>query len=224
MTTFFFGNEKAPNVLIQAAGSHDPDAAEKEVKALRRLTSADFCLIAVQVADWNRDLSPWEAPAVFGKEGFGKDAGNTLDAVLNLCTDPGRNYIIGGYSLAGLFALWAAHQTDRFCGVAAASPSVWFPGFIGYMREHRIRTGTVCLSLGDREEKTRNPVMAAVGSCIRQADEILREQGVRTALEWNPGGHFRDADLRTARAFAWVLNETADPARSGGKAGPAPGL
>ena len=29
-----------------------------------------------------------------------------------------------------------------------------------YMKEHDIRTESVYLSLGDREEKTRNPVMA----------------------------------------------------------------
>lgn len=59
--------------------------------------------------------------------------------------------------MAGLFSLWAAYQTDTFAGVAAASPSIWFPDFLQYMKEHDIRTESVYLSLGDREEKTRNP-------------------------------------------------------------------
>ena len=59
--------------------------------------------------------------------------------------------------MAGLFSLWAAYQTDAFGGVAAASPSIWFPDFLQYMKEHDIRTESVYLSLGDREEKTRNP-------------------------------------------------------------------
>lgn len=62
--------------------------------------------------------------------------------------------------MAGLFTLWAAYQTDAFAGVAAASPSIWFPDFLQYMKEHDIRTESVYLSLGDREEKTRNLVMA----------------------------------------------------------------
>ena len=62
--------------------------------------------------------------------------------------------------MAGLFSLWAAYQTDAFAGVAAASPSIWFPDFLQYMKEHDIRTESVYLSLGDREEKTRNLVMA----------------------------------------------------------------
>lgn len=59
--------------------------------------------------------------------------------------------------MVGLFSLWAAYQTDAFAGVAAASPSIWFPDFLQYMKEHDIRTESVYLSLGDREEKTRNP-------------------------------------------------------------------
>ena len=59
--------------------------------------------------------------------------------------------------MAGLFSLWAAYQTDAFAGVAAASPSIWFPDFLQDMKEHGIRTESVYLSLGDREEKTRNP-------------------------------------------------------------------
>ncbi len=75
-----------------------------------------------------------------------------------------------------------------------------------------IRTDTVYLSLGDREEKTRNPVMATVGDRIREAHVLMKERGVNCILEWNEGNHFRDADLRTAKAFAWVLNNktTAD--------------
>ena len=76
-----------------------------------------------------------------------------------------------------------------------------------FMKTYGIRCGAVYLSLGDKEEKARNPVMAAVGDRIREAHEILTAQGVRCALEWNPGNHFRDAAQRTAKAFAWLMNE-----------------
>ena len=205
METYLFGNEPAPNTLTQPVDSHDLEGIENEVRTIRELTEADFQLIAVKVESWNRDLSPWKAPAVFGNEGFGDGATEFLDEILKLCPD-GRTCFIGGYSLAGLFALWAAYRTGRFAGTAAASPSVWFPGFPEFMRNNRIQTSAVYLSLGDREEKTRNPVMAAVGNRIREAEDILKNQGVRCRLEWNPGNHFRDADIRTAKAFAWVLD------------------
>ena len=113
---------------------------------------------------------------------------------------------IGGYSLAGLFALWAAYRTDVFCAVAAASPSLWFPDFYEFMEKNEIKTDKVYLSLGDREEKTRNPVMATVGERIRKAHVLLKERNVNCILEWNEGNHFKDADIRTAKAFAWVMN------------------
>ena len=208
MKTYEFGNPHAGIVLIQPVDDYDLEGIENEFSAITGMSGMDFRLVAVKVENWNRDLSPWEAPAVFGNEGFGGKAAETLDRILEMFRDDTRRLYIGGYSLAGLFALWAATRTDRFAGVAAASPSVWFPDFTDYRQANRIRTGAVYLSLGDREEKTRNPVMAAVGSRIRQAEEILAGQGVKTVLEWNPGNHFRDAGERTGKAFAWILNET----------------
>ena len=207
MNIFEFGNPDADTVLIQPADGHDLQGIENETALIRENCDKDFRLIAVKVNDWNRELSPWKAPAVFGKEGFGGGAPDLLGEILELCADSRRTYYIGGYSLAGLFALWAVHQTDLFRGAAAASPSVWFPGFADYMKEHRIRTGAVYLSLGDREEKTRNPVMAAVGDRIREVHALLEERGINCILEWNGGNHFRDADIRTAKAFAWVMKQ-----------------
>ena len=202
-----YGNPDASVVLLQMVDDHDLEGIETELAAIRTLTDADFYLMAIKVRSWNIDLSPWAAPAVFGKEDFGNGASDTLAEVLKHCTDQKKTYIIGGYSLAGLFALWAAYQTDVFKGVAAASPSVWFPGFLDYMRGNTIHATSVYLSLCDKEEKTKNPVMATVGSCIKEAHEHLKERGIHTILEWNQGNHFRDANIRTARAFAWTIQE-----------------
>lgn len=198
------GNPDASVVMIQMADDHDLEFIESEVREIQKLTEVDFCLIAIKVQNWNLDLSPWKAPAVFGKEGFGGGADKTLEEVLKYCSDRDKTYIIGGYSLAGLFALWAAYQIDVFAAVAAASPSIWFPGFVDFMKENEIHSKAVYLSLGDKEEKARNPVMATVGACIREASDILKEKGIKTILEWNQGNHFKDADLRTAKAFAWA--------------------
>jgi hypothetical protein len=205
MKRFEFGNPASSNVLIQMVDDHDLAVISSEVCSIK--AADDFRLIALRVEDWNRDLSPWKAPAVFGNEDFGDGAKETLSTVLAETRDEAKRYYIGGYSLAGLFALWAAYQTDRFEGVAAASPSIWFPGFVGYMEERPIRTPRVYLSLGDREARTRNPIMATVGDCIRKGCGILRAQGVQCILEWNKGNHFKDPDLRTAAGFTWMLSE-----------------
>ena len=193
-------------VLIQMVDDHDSGLMESEIAGIRSLTNRDFCLLAVPVASWNRDLSPWEAPPVFGKEGFGDGAARTLEEVLAFCGDRDKTYILGGYSLAGLFALWAACRTGVFSAVAAASPSVWFPGFIDYLKAHEMKASRVYLSLGDREERTRNPVMASVRDRIRETAGLLQASGVQTVLEWNPGNHFVDSDRRMAKAFAWAMD------------------
>ncbi len=115
--------------------------------------------------------------------------------------------ILGGYSLAGLFALWASTQTKLFYGVAVASPSVWFPGWMEFEQRHPMQAQHVYLSLGDKEEHTKNTVMAVVGDNIRTLHSRLIERGADCALEWNSGGHFKNADLRTAKAFRWTMEE-----------------
>ena len=205
MNVLEYGNPNASTVLIQPVDDHDLQEIENEVRLIRELSGADFRLIAWKVDRWNHDLSPWEAEAVFGDEGFGNGAAETLAGILELTRDSNKTYFIGGYSLAGLFALWAAFQTDVFRGVAAASPSVWFPGFVDFVKTNHIHCTAAYLSLGTKEAKTRNPVMATVGDRIRELDGILQDRGVRSTLEWNPGNHFREPDVRTAKAFAWVL-------------------
>ena len=205
--------------LIQAVDGHDLEVLDKEVDLIKELApGVPFTLAAFLIKDWNNELSPWEAPAVFGKEDFGAGAGSTLRYITETLlpwfeenSGPVHKieYYLGGYSLSGLFALWAAYQTDRFCGIAAVSPSVWFPGWESYMETHNIQTPEVFLSLGIKEEKARNKAMAAVGDNIRRQYELLRNADAvsQCILEWNPGNHFVDSDLRTAKGFAWLLNQ-----------------
>ncbi len=205
MKTYTYGDPASGTVLLQPVDDHDLSMIENEVSLIRESAGDDFCLMALRVGSWNDDLSPWKAQAVFGNEGFGGRAQDTLDEILSFARDKGKRYYIGGYSLAGLFALWAVYHTEIFAGAAAASPSVWFPGFLDHMETNAIKTGKVYLSLGDKEEKTRNPVMAKVGDCIREGHALLVQQGIRCVLEWNEGNHFREADRRTAKAFAWLM-------------------
>ena len=205
MTIYEYGTPDAAIVLVQPVDDRDMTGIEAEVAEIQRLADKDFHLLAAKVDDWNRDLSPWHAPAVFGNDDFGDGARETLAGILKLCQEEGKTYYLGGYSLAALFSLWAAYQVDTFAGVAAASPSMWFPGFVDYMKVNDLRSPNVYLSLGVKEEKAKNPVMAKVGDCIREGHTWLKEQGKNCTLEWNKGGHFRETELRTARAFGWLL-------------------
>ncbi len=205
--TYTFGNKDASIVLVQPVDEHDLGLLENEVKEIKRLVDKDFCLIAIKVNDWNADLSPWPMEAIFGNHDFKGGARKTLEEILNACLDKSKTYIIGGYSLAALFALWACYQTDVFTSVSAASPSMWYKGFIEYMSNNVPNVSNIYLSLGDKEDKACNKVMASVATKIREAHEILLKQAKNCLLEWNEGNHFKDSDLRTAKAFAWAINK-----------------
>lgn len=239
MKNIFLGERDADIVLIQPVDDHDLSGLDREYAYIREHCSKKAFLAAVLVDDWNRDLSPWEAPPVFGKEAFGAGAAETLaymqDELLpeirSRIKVPGKMpagsspasfsaappsrpeaasalsvpAIIGGYSLAAFFALWSVYQTDIFSACAAASPSVWFPGWMAYAKEHTPQTRAVYLSLGDREKKTRNPVMATVADCIQKQDALL--DVLPHTLEWNPGNHFAENEIRTAKGFVWAMEQ-----------------
>ena len=209
-TCFLYQDTEATHLLIQPIDEHDLEVLDQEVKAIKELSDKPFSLLAFMIKDWNQELTPWAAPPVFGKVPFGNGAGKTLGFITNqLLPEVQENIphlILGGYSLAGLFALWAGYQTDRFEGIAAASPSVWYPQWIDYASENKPLAKSVYLSLGDKEEKAKNPVMAQVGNAIRKQHELLTEQKINTILEWNAGNHFVDSDKRMAKGFAWLIN------------------
>ena len=212
-----YGEAHAEYLLLQMTGEHELQSMESEVAAIAQ-SAHRFLFAAIPVESWNDALSPWEAPAVWGKQGFGGNAADTLHFLAEQVIPTLRQkfdfpenvkIILGGYSLAGLFALWASTQTDLFYGVAAASPSVWFPGWMEFEQRHPMQAQHIYLSLGDKEERTKNTVMAAVGDHIRTLHSQLIERGADCTLEWNSGGHFKDADLRTAKAFRWAMEEHA---------------
>ena len=210
-----YGTDCAEYLLLQMTGEHELQSMDSEVAAIAQ-SAHHFLFAAIPVESWNDALSPWKSPAVWGKQGFGGNAGDTLRFLTEQVIPSLKQQfnlpenvkiILGGYSLAGLFALWASTQTALFSGVAAASPSVWFPGWMEFEQQHPIQAQRIYLSLGDKEERTKNIVMAAVGDNIRTLHSQLIARGADCTLEWNNGGHFKDADLRTARAFRWVMED-----------------
>ena len=209
-----YGEPDAKIVLLEMADARDGFDMGEESALLRSMTDMPFCHAVVTVTDWDRELSPWPAPPVFGKVPFGGEAKATMHRIETevLPQFRGRTLLLGGYSLAGLFALWAAYESDAFAGVAAVSPSVWYPDFYEPYAPRKPNARHIYLSLGDREEKAKNRVMATVGDRIRLFSEALAAAGTDRILEWNPGNHFADPMRRTAKGFAWLLNRIKEEA------------
>ena len=206
--------DAAKYLLIQPVDEHDIEVLDNEVSEIQDNTDKQFSLIAFKIEDWNKELSPWEAPPAFGKKSFGSGAKDTLEFIeskliptvkekYNL--DDDIKFILGGYSLAGLLSLWSAYKSNTFSGIAAASPSVWFSGWEEFMNKNTPLSSTIYLSLGDTEEKTKNKIMCAVGDNIRKQEQLLKNDNINTILEWNKGGHFSNSDLRVAKAYVWCI-------------------
>jgi predicted alpha/beta superfamily hydrolase len=215
-TCTIYESEMSEYMLVQPIDGHDLKVLSNEVQTIQSLTGKPFTLVAFEVMDWQSELTPWSAPAAFGEIPFGDGAEVTLSFIieqllpqleqLQLFDKHKMQCLLGGYSLAGLFALWAGYQTTIFEGIAAASPSVWYQGWIKYAESHQPKASSVYLSLGDKENKTKNPLMAQVADCIRKQHDLLETHGIATLLEWNSGNHFKDSDIRTAKGFAWLIN------------------
>ena len=214
---FVFADKVPEVLLIEAMDERDLEFLDREIGALKAGTNRSFALATLIIENWNQELTPWPAEPVFGKEPFGNGAPETLrlieeeliprmETLFPTLKDAER--ILGGYSLAALFALWCAYQSPYFTGIAAASPSVWYPGWMDFVRSHTPDARKFYLSLGDKEFKSRNRTMTTVENCIREYSEIRSgTEGLQTTLEWNPGNHFVDTDRRTARAFLWALSQ-----------------
>ncbi|ERK48398.1 hypothetical protein [Leptotrichia wadei] len=209
-------NENTEYVLIQPVDEHDIDVLDNEVRYISENTSKNFSLAAFKIDDWNSELTPWEMPLLRGKGNFGNEAGKTLEFIkdklipslaefMNI-QDKNVKYILGGYSLAGLFSLWSGYETNTFYGVAGVSPSVWYEGWIDFVRNAELKANNVYLSLGKLEETSKHKILSKIGDNIREYFEILKNSGIKKSiLEWNEGNHFRDSDIRMGKGFVWLI-------------------
>lgn len=211
-------NENTEYILIQPVDENDISVLDNEVKHIEENTDRNFSLVAFKIEDWNSELTPWEMPLLRGKGNFGDGAAGTLEFIKNELIpalseytnteNKEIKYILGGYSLAGLFSLWSGYQTDIFEGIAAVSPSVWYKKWIEYVEAEKPLSEKIYLSLGDTEETTKHQILSKIGENIRKQHEILeKSENVKTVLEWNEGNHFKNPDIRTAKGFLWVINK-----------------
>lgn len=210
-----FATERPEVLLIQPSARHETknDGINREVKVLATTATKGFAIVFFDTVEWAKALMPWQDEAVSRNKEVGKHAQDTLVYIEeSLVPWLHKRFgklpcIIGGYSLGGLFALWAARQSAAFCAVAAASPSLWIKGWADFADNHSLNAQLAYVSLGNREEHCRNQCMARIGDCVRHEHLTLTEQigTTATTLEWNNGGHFGEEAERTAKAFAWCI-------------------
>lgn len=104
-----------------------------------------------------------------------------------VCGSPPRT-CIAGYSLAGLFALYAMYRCDAFDRAAIISGSLWYPHFREFAAKHEMprRPDRIYLSLGDKEKKTRHPLLKTVQDNTEAIAKHYRQLGIEVTLKGIP--------------------------------------
>ncbi len=171
-----------------------------------------FNLLCVGNLNWDHDMTPWYCPPTSQKDApFTGGAEDYLRLLLNEILPEGLKRVSGtpahisiaGYSLAGLFALYALYQTDAFDRAASMSGSLWFPGFKEYVLSHDIKKKPekLYISLGDKESKTRNIYLREVQENTEIIVEHYKSNEFDVTFEMNPGNHFKDVAIRSAKGI-----------------------
>ncbi len=202
-------------LLIQPLERKEAATIDHEVSLIAKHTERSFAMAAFKIDDWHLQLTPWHDDAISRREEVGQHAEETLRFITDELLPKAESLlgrlpiVLGGYSLAGLFALWASTRTGIFDAIAAASPSVWIREWQAFASSHPTLSRLVYMSLGRKEERVRNVSMSRVGDNIRFEQQLLEQQlgPNNTTLQWNEGGHFDHMDVRTAQAYAWTLNK-----------------
>lgn len=190
---------------------------QKVFETVQAAGCPSFTLVAISDLDWNHDMVPWDSQPAFKNA---RPCTGGADDYLRLLTKEiipmAEKEIAGipcwrgivGYSLAGLFALYAIYQTDLFSRIGSMSGSLWFPGMKDYIFSHEPKRWPDCVyfSLGDKESKTRNPILRSVRQNTEEVQAFYQGKGIDTVFQLNPGNHYDHAAERTAAGIAWMLS------------------
>lgn len=193
------------------------DEGQKIFETAQATGCPPFTLVAISNLDWNHDMVPWNSPPAFKNA---DPCTGGADDYLRLLTEEiiptaereisgvPRWRGIAGYSLAGLFALYAIYQTDLFSRVGSISGSLWFPGMKEYIFSHEPKRWPDCVyfSLGDKESKTRNQVLRNVRQNTEEIHTFYRGKGIDTVFQLNSGNHYNQAVERTVAGICWLLS------------------
>lgn len=159
---------------------------------------------SVPVADWGDALTPWSAPALRpGEKDFGGRAEKTLSSLAELLDRTSGPHAICGYSLGGLFALYAFVREPRFSACACLSGSVWYEGWIDWLRANAPEgSGRYAyFSVGKKEKRAGLPFRHVEEDLAACAD-ILSERGCTVDVTLGPGNHMQHVAERLSSGLA----------------------
>ena len=191
---------------------------EAVVKLLQGQEYFTFPLLCINNLEWQKDMCPWDSPALIKNE---KDFIGGADEYLFLLEkeiiprtveilgEEPAYYALAGYSLAGLFALYAGYRSPLFSRIASVSGSLWYPDFVSFAKEKKmLRTPEkLYFSLGTEEAKTKHAVLSTIERKTRELVEHYQSSGYCVNFEQNPGNHFCEVEQRIEKGIRWIMEE-----------------
>lgn len=185
-----------------------------EAEEIWERLSGTSTLLAVTGNDWNHQFSPWPASKAFRQgEDFGGGAPDYLKYFLETLLPGAEEKLpfepkvrgLAGYSMAGLFAVYAMYNTPVFNRIACMSGSLWFDNWKEYALTHSPvpENPAVYLSLGSKEHKTKDQRMSQVKT-ITEELAVYWGKSCRVTYETVPGGHFTNVAQRIARGITQI--------------------
>ncbi len=209
-----FYRNKNDGVPIVYANMHS-ETGKMILEQCERLGCKAFHLVSITKIRWDEELSPWpHAPVVSEDDHFTGEADGYARFLeeqvipwIEEKTGVPPYRVIAGYSMGGLFALYAPYVTDRFSAVVSGSGSVWYPEFVSYVQAHDFlkKPEAIYLSLGDLESRVKNSYLKQTETRMKELLAIYQSRAINSIFELNSGDHYKDSAYRLAKGIAWVL-------------------
>ena len=219
ITLIYNKDSNLNDIPVAILNTFDEDGQEIWNKT-KELTNKEFILVTISNINWNKEMTPWYMDRLFKNEDNYEGKADEYIKVLTNSIIPSvtkfikeklnkniLEYILAGYSLAGLFSIYSMYKIDVFDKIISCSGSLWYPKFIDFVKENIImkKPEKIYFSLGNKESKTRNELMCKVEENTKYLKEYFEKRGIKTIYEENEGNHFQDVSNRISKGICWVL-------------------
>lgn len=175
-------SEKATDIIVYC--NSYGDETDAILRACEELGCSPFHLVVISKIHWDADMSPWPADKVISRQdNFEGNADIFLNWMLNsllplsetaLNVENSRRILLG-YSMSGLFSIYALYRTNKFVAYISASGSLWYPDFEEFATNNEPQTKVpIYLSIGEKEKNSKNTYLQTTEAVTRRLAEIGR--------------------------------------------------
>lgn len=216
------------SVVVLLSSEHMTADTSRICDQIRKNIKTPFSMCELLVKDWDTFLTPWPVDSCLKGRNF-QGRGVELLSILKeeilpaIAKEMPNNsgIYLAGYSLAGLFALWAFFEISKeqdasqepgafLRGAVCGSGSFWYPKWEEYFAKVSVvncgEARKIYLSLGKKEPLGKHPLMKEIGNITtKMFKQLSGNDSIQTIFEWTEGGHFSNIPERMMRGITWTV-------------------